>query len=61
MEMGHSQLKWVSEIPLTYVNHCNTAKTEVTLEFALNDDAPVNLAEMRFNIPSKVVWRFGSS
>jgi len=40
------------EIPLTYVNHCNTAKNEVTLEFALNDDAPVNLAEMRFHIPS---------
>jgi len=40
------------EIPLTYVNHCNTGKNEVTLEFALNDDAPVNLAEMRFHIPS---------
>ena len=40
------------EIPLTYVSHCNTAKNEVTLEFALNDDAPVNLAEMRFHIPS---------
>jgi len=40
------------EIPLTYVNHCNTGKNEVTLEFSLNDDAPVNLAEMRFHIPS---------
>lgn len=39
------------EIPLTYVNHCNAAKNEVTLEFSLNDDAPVNLSEMRFHIP----------
>lgn len=39
------------EIPLTYVQHCNAAKNEVTLEFSLNDDAPVNLSEMRFHIP----------
>lgn len=24
---------------------------EVTLEFSMNDDAPVNLSEMRFHIP----------
>merc|ERR1740123_2045958 len=40
------------EIPLPYVNHCNTAKNEVTLEFSCNDDAPVNLAELRFHIPT---------
>jgi len=40
------------EIPLTYVSHCNNAKNEVTLEFALNDDASVNLSEMRFHIPT---------
>jgi len=39
------------EIPLTYVSHCSTAKNEVTLEFAANDDAAVNLAEIRFHIP----------
>ena len=26
---------------------------KVTLEFSMNDDAPVNLSEMRFHIP---VW-----
>merc|ERR1719330_2199147 len=40
------------EVPLSYVSQCNAGKNEVTLEFALNDDAPVNLAEMRFHIPS---------
>jgi len=39
------------DIPLTYVNHCNASKNEVTLEFALNDDAAVNLSEVRFHIP----------
>jgi len=39
------------EIPLMYVNHCQAQKNEVTLEFGLNDDAPVNLSEMRFHIP----------
>jgi len=39
------------EIPLTYVNHCQAQKNEVTLEFSTNDDAPVNLSEMRFHIP----------
>jgi structure-specific recognition protein 1 len=40
------------EIPLPYVSHCSTAKNEVTLEFSANDDAPVNLSELRFHIPS---------
>jgi len=40
------------EIPLTYVNHCQAQKNEVTLEFGTNDDAQVNLSEMRFHIPS---------
>jgi len=39
------------EIPLTYVNQCIAGKNEATLEFHLNDDAPVNLSEMRFFIP----------
>ena len=57
------------EIPLTYVQHCQAQKNEVstnvedkihlahfvyfkvTLEFSMNDDAPVNLSEMRFHIP----------
>ena len=29
-----------------------TSKNEVTLEFSNNDDAPVNLSEVRFHIPS---------
>lgn len=40
------------EIPLNYVNNCITAKNEVTLEFSNNDDAPVNLSEVRFHIPT---------
>ena len=40
------------EIPLSYVSHCTSAKNEVTLEFANNDDAPVNLSEIRFHIPT---------
>ena len=40
------------EVPLTYVNHCTSAKNEVTLEFGNNDDAPVNLSEIRFHIPT---------
>jgi len=40
------------EIPLGYVNHCTSAKNEVTLEFANNDEAPVNLSEVRFHIPT---------
>lgn len=39
------------EIPLPYVSHCANAKNEVTLEFSANDEAAVNLAEMRFHIP----------
>jgi len=39
------------EIPLTYVNQCIAGKNEATLEFHLNEDAPVNLSEMRFFIP----------
>jgi len=40
------------EIPLSYVSHCVAAKNEVTLEYSQNDNAPVNLAEMRFHIPT---------
>jgi len=40
------------EIPLTYVQHCQAQKNEVALEFALNEEAPVNLSELRFHIPS---------
>merc|ERR1712223_2049501 len=39
------------EIPLTYVNQCIAGKNEATLEFHLNEDAHVNLSEMRFFIP----------
>lgn len=39
------------EIPLSYVNQCLDGKNEATLEFHLNDDAAVNLSEMRFHIP----------
>ena len=39
------------EIPLSYVNQCISGKNEATLEFHLNEDAPVNLSEMRFYIP----------
>ncbi len=39
------------EVPLKYVNQCVTAKNEASMEFHLNDDAAVNLAEMRFYIP----------
>ena len=35
------------EVPLQYVSQCNAGKNEVTLEFSLNEEAPVNLAEMR--------------
>ena len=35
------------EIPLNYVSQCTTGKNEVTIEFHQNDDAPVNLMEMR--------------
>ncbi|KAF8778000.1 FACT complex subunit SSRP1 like protein [Argiope bruennichi] len=40
------------EIPLTNVSHCTSAKSEVTVEFHQNDDAPVSLMEMRFHIPT---------
>jgi len=40
------------EIPLNYVSTCTSAKNEVTLEFANNDDAPVNLSEVRFHVPT---------
>ena len=39
------------EIPLSYVNQCIAGKNEATLEFHLNEDAHVNLSEMRFFIP----------
>lgn len=39
------------EIPLNNVSQCTTGKNEVTIEFHQNDDAPVNLMEMRFHIP----------
>lgn len=34
------------------MSNCATAKNEVTLEFHQNDDASINLTEMRFFIPS---------
>uniref|UniRef100_T1JNC3 FACT complex subunit SSRP1 n=1 Tax=Strigamia maritima TaxID=126957 RepID=T1JNC3_STRMM len=40
------------EIPLMNVSHCTTAKNEVTLEFHQNDDAAVQLMELRFHIPT---------
>lgn len=40
------------EIPLPNVNQCIAGKNEVTLEFHPNDDASVNLSEIRFHIPS---------
>ncbi len=40
------------EIPLKYVNQCVAGKNEATLEFHLNEDAAVNLSEMRFYIPA---------
>uniref|UniRef100_A0A0K2SX54 FACT complex subunit SSRP1 n=3 Tax=Lepeophtheirus salmonis TaxID=72036 RepID=A0A0K2SX54_LEPSM len=40
------------EIPLQYVNQCITGRNEVTLEFNLNEDAAVNLSELRFHIPT---------
>jgi len=40
------------EIPLPYVSNCSAAKNEVTVEFAANDEAPVNLSELRFHIPA---------
>lgn len=40
------------EIPLNHVSQCNSGKNEVTVEFHRNDDAPVNLMEMRFHIPT---------
>ena len=36
---------------MSYVNQCISGKNEATLEFHLNDDAAVNLSEMRFYIP----------
>lgn len=44
-EVGHHT---AFEIPLNYVSQCTTGKNEVTVEFHQNDDAPVNLMEMRF-------------
>jgi len=40
------------EIPLPNVQQCISGKNEVTLEFHPNDDAPVNLSEIRFHIPT---------
>ena len=39
------------EFPLGYVSGCTPGKTEVTLEFHTNDEASVNLMEMRFHLP----------
>jgi len=47
------------EVPLTYVQHCQAQKNEVTLEFGMNDDAPVNLSEMRFHIPATLAGEDG--
>lgn len=35
------------EVPLNNVSQCTTGKNEVTVEFHQNDDASVNLMEMR--------------
>ncbi|KAK6629914.1 hypothetical protein RUM43_003735 [Polyplax serrata] len=51
-EVGHHT---AFEIPLNYVSQCTTGKNEVTVEFHQNDDAPVNLMEMRFHIPSSEI------
>ncbi|XP_018014547.1 FACT complex subunit Ssrp1 [Hyalella azteca] len=40
------------EIPLHNVSSCTTGKNEVTLEFHQPDEAPTNLMEMRFHIPT---------
>ncbi|KAE8752921.1 hypothetical protein FOCC_FOCC000266 [Frankliniella occidentalis] len=43
------------EIPLNNVSQCTPGKNEVTIEYHQNDDAPVNLVEMRFHIPSSEI------
>jgi len=40
------------EIPLPNVQQCIAGKNEVTLEFHPNEEASVNLSEIRFHIPS---------
>jgi len=40
------------EIPLPNVQNCVAGKNEVSLEFHQNDDALVNLSEIRFHIPA---------
>ncbi|CAG0884008.1 unnamed protein product [Cyprideis torosa] len=40
------------DIPLVNVSHVVAGKQEVTMEFHKNDDAPVDLCEMRFHIPA---------
>ena len=39
-------------MPLGDVSHATSNKNEVTLEFHQNDEAPIQLVEMRFYVPS---------
>lgn len=41
------------EICLTNVSNCLASKNELALEFHPNEEAPVNLLEMRFHVPSE--------
>jgi len=41
------------EVCLTNVSNCLASKNELALEFHHNDEAPINLLEMRFHIPSE--------
>ena len=43
----------IFEVPLSNVSHTTTSKNEVTLEFHQNDDAAINLMEIRFHVPSE--------
>lgn len=44
--------KLAFEIPLSNVSHCGGgSKSEVSLEFHVNEDCPVQLVEMRLHVP----------
>lgn len=44
--------KLAFEVPLRYVSQCTTGKNEVIMEFHQQEEATVNLTEMRFHVPS---------
>uniref|UniRef100_A0A0N5B811 FACT complex subunit SSRP1 n=1 Tax=Strongyloides papillosus TaxID=174720 RepID=A0A0N5B811_STREA len=46
--------KLAFEFPLNTVSNCTGQKNEATLEFHSNEDAPINLVEMRFHMPQDV-------